>query len=166
MSRSPKMSCSVISATSAVSKPESSPSTASAICGFGSACAGGHDATGCEIVQAVLGEHMRHALARAVAPQRDHRALAVGLQRVDVLGDGFEHIGAGNGALGGKIMAGMGAGLDGVGRAVRRGERRQPGERRSVEARVPFRLGEIKPIRRQRLIRCAAVGLSSASWRA
>ena len=44
-SRSPRMSCSVISATSAVSKPDSMPSTTSAISWRGSASASGHDAT-------------------------------------------------------------------------------------------------------------------------
>ena len=110
----PKCPASVMSATSAVSKPDSTPSTASATCGRGSASAAGHDATGARLTKPVLGEHMRHALARAFAPQRDHRALAAGLQRVDVLGHRLEHIGAGRGALGGEIVAGMRADFDDV----------------------------------------------------
>ena len=43
--RSPRMSCSLMTAASAVSNPVSRPSTASAICGFGSASASGQDAT-------------------------------------------------------------------------------------------------------------------------
>ena len=95
MSRSPRMSCSVISATSAVSKPDSSaehgkpdlhPRQRQSL-------RPGRDRR--EIMQSMLGEHVPHALARAFAPQRDQRALAVRLQRADMLDHGLEHIGAG-----------------------------------------------------------------------
>ena len=65
----------------------------------------------------MFGQHVRHALARAVAPQRDHDALASRLQRVDVLGHGLEHVLVGLAALGGEIVAGAGGDLDGVGGA-------------------------------------------------
>ena len=97
------MSCSLMTAASAVSKPLSRPSTASATCGFGSFSASGHDAHRREIGERVVGEHMAHALARAFAPQRDDDALARGLQRLHVLGHGLEHVAAGLGALGGEI---------------------------------------------------------------
>ena len=42
-SRSPRMSCSLMTAASSVSKPDSMPSTASAMAGFASAKACGHD---------------------------------------------------------------------------------------------------------------------------
>ena len=67
-----------------------------------------------EIDQPVLGQHMRHALARAFAPQRDQGALAGGLQRVDVFGHGLEHIGVRHRALGDEIAAGMGADVEGI----------------------------------------------------
>ena len=67
----------------------------------------------------MLGQHVRHALARAVAPQRDQRALAGGLQRMDVLGHRLEHVGAGRGALGGEIVAGVRADLDDVSAVLR-----------------------------------------------
>ena len=80
------MSCSLMTAASAVSKPLSRPSTASATACFGSASACGQEATGVQIVQPVVGEHVAHALARALAPQRDDDALAGGLQRLHVRG--------------------------------------------------------------------------------
>ena len=109
-----------------------------------------------EIVQAVLGDHMRHALARAFAPQRDHDPFAGGLQRVHVLGQRLEYIGVGCVALGREIVAGMRADIDGFADLVGRGERRQLCQRRSVEAFTPFALGEIEPVRRQWLIGRAA----------
>ena len=74
---------------------------------------------GGEIDQAVLGQHVRHALARAVAPQRDHRALAGGLQRVHVFGHRLQHILVGLAAFGGEIVAGAGGDFDRIGGARR-----------------------------------------------
>ncbi len=37
-----------------------------------------------DVGELVIGEHARHAVARALAPQRDHDFLALGLQRLDV----------------------------------------------------------------------------------
>src|ERR1700679_4127325 len=91
-----------------------------------------------EIMQPMLADHMPHALARAFAPERDDNALAVALQFVDMRGECLEHIGAGRIAFGGKIMAGMSADLDDA-RLFRRGEWRQPGQRRLVEPRPPLR---------------------------
>ena len=81
-----------------------------------------------QIVQAVLGQHMAHAFARAFAPQRDYRALTARLQRADMLDHGFEHIGARPCAFGREIAPGMGADgdLSPKGRGRRwRSERRQ-----------------------------------------
>ena len=91
-----------MTAASAVSKPPSRPSTASATCGFGSASASGQDADRRQVVQAMLGQHVLHALARALAPQRDDDALARGLQRLHVLAHRVEHAGGILGALGAK----------------------------------------------------------------
>ena len=60
-----------------------------------------------EIVQAVFGEHMAHALARALAPQRDQGALAGRLPCADMLGHSLEHIGARGCAFGDEIPCGM-----------------------------------------------------------
>ena len=70
-----------------------------------------------------------------------------------------EHVGVGLAALGDEIVAGMRADLDDVGGAFRRGERRQPRQRGAIEPLAPFGFGEIKPLRRQRLIGRAAAGL-------
>ena len=99
------MSCSLMTAASAVSKPASRPSTASATCGFGSASASGQDADRRQIVQAMVGQHVAHALARALAPQRDDDALAGRLQRLHVPAHGVEHAGGVLGALGREIAA-------------------------------------------------------------
>ena len=94
-----------MTAASAVSKPLSSPSTASATSGLGSASACGHDVDRREIGKAVVGQHVAQALARALAPERDDDALAARLQRLHVLGHRLEHVAAGLGALGGEIAA-------------------------------------------------------------
>ena len=72
--------------------------------GLGNAAACGHDAPG-KIVQLVVGEHVAHALARALAPQRDGDALAGACKRQHVPGHRLENIGVGLGALGGEIAS-------------------------------------------------------------
>ena len=52
----------------------------------------------------MVGEHVAHALARALAPQRDDHPLAGGLQGEDVPGHRIEDIGIGFGALGREIV--------------------------------------------------------------
>ena len=98
---------------------------------------------------------MAHALARALAPQRDDHALVRGLQRVDVPCQGVEHIGIRLGALGGEIVSLPGADIDCRLPAFRHGERRHLRQRHVVEPLLPFLLGQIEPIRRQRLVRRA-----------
>ena len=100
------------------------PSTASATAGFGRRSACGHERDRREIEQFVVGEHVAHALARALAPERDRHALAGRLQRQHVLGDRLEHIGVRLGALGREIVAGARADIDHVAR-LRHRERRQ-----------------------------------------
>ena len=107
----------------------------------------------------MLGQHVRHALARAFAPQRDDDALAGGLQRLDVGPHRVEHVAVGLAPLGGEIVPGVGADVDRVRAVFGRGERRQPRERRAVEPFAPFGFGEVEPVRRQRLIRRAAARL-------
>ncbi len=101
-----------MTARSCVSNPLSSPSTASAISGFGRRSDIGIIRNIRQIVQPVVGEHMAHALARALAPHRDDDALAARLQRVDVLGHGIEDVGLGFGALGREVVPLPRAGID------------------------------------------------------
>ena len=112
-----------------------------------------------EIEQAVLGEHMLHALARTAAPHGDDDALAGRLQGLDVGLHRVEDVGVGFAPLRREIVAGVGADIDGVGALLGRRERRKPRQRRTLEPGAPFVLGEIKPVRRQRLIGRAAARL-------
>ena len=105
-----------------------------------------------EIEQPVLGEHVRHTLARAFAPHGDDDALAGGLQAFNVFGHRVKDTGGGLVPFGTEVMAGVHAGFDRVRGAFRCGERRQAGKRGIVEPFAPFGFGKIKPIRRQRLI--------------
>ncbi len=109
-----------------------------------------------EIEDLVVGEHMAHAVARAVAPQREHDALAGRLQRVHMGLHRLEHVGVGLGPLRREIAALPGAGVDHRRRAFRRRERREAHEPAGVEPLAPFGLGEIEPVRRQRLVGRAA----------
>ena len=111
-----------------------------------------------QIGEPVVGEHVAHALARAVRPHRDDDALAVFLQRVDVLGHRVEDVRLGLVALGREIAALARAGIDR--RGVRIGKRREPRQRAALEPRLPLVFGEIEPVRRQRLVdRAGAVGV-------
>ena len=71
----------------------------------------------------------------------------------------LEHIGVRLAALGGEIAAGVRGDIDDVGGALGRRERRQPRKRRRSSRAAPFGFGEIKPVRRQRLVGRAAAGL-------
>ena len=103
-------------------------------------------------MQFVVGEHVAHALARAIAPQRHGNALAGALQSLHVLRDGLEYVGVGLGAFGDKIAPRPRAGVDDIS-GLRHGEGRQPRQRRSVEAFAPLGFRQIEPLRRQRLVR-------------
>ena len=117
----------------------------------------------------MLGQHVAHALPRAVAPQRDGDALAAGLQRLHVGGQRLEHVLVRLAAFGDEILAGARGDIDdsllpalprvrGSVRRGWRGERRHLRQRRPVESCAPFTLREVKSVRRQRLIgRTAAV---------
>ncbi len=107
----------------------------------------------------VVGEHMAHAVACAVAPQREHDTLAGRLQRIDVSLHRLEHIGVGLGTLRREIAALPGAGVENRRRAFGRRERREAHQPRAVEALAPFGLGQIEPIRRQRLVWRPGAGL-------
>ena len=145
------MSCSLMTAASSVAKPLSMPSTASATDAFGSASACGHDSTGVRLDELVIGEHVAHAFARAFAPQRDGDALAGGLQRGDVATHRLEHIGVGLGALGGEVAALPRADVDHV-CSIGHGEGGEPRQRAGFQAFMPFTVGEVEPVRRQRLV--------------
>ena len=73
-SRSPRISCSVISAVSAVSKPDSRPSTASATWGRGKLSACGHDATGARLRSPCWRAHAPCARASLRSTARSRRA--------------------------------------------------------------------------------------------
>ena len=102
---------------------------------------------------------LRHAVARAFAPQRDHHLLALRLQRLDMRDHGFEHVDGAVGALRREIAALPRAGIDHVGAAVGHRERRQPRQRGFVQPLGPFVFGQIEPVRRQRLVDRAAAGM-------
>ena len=76
-SRSPRMSCSLMTATSSVSKPDSMPTTASMASLRGVACTVRQAVDAGEVEQLVVAQHAAHAVARAFAPQRDHHLLAL-----------------------------------------------------------------------------------------
>ena len=100
-----------------------------------------------------------HALARALAPERDDDALAGRLQRLHVPGHGIEHAGGVLGALGREIVALPRADIDAGAGLVRHRKRRQPRQRRGLQPLGPFALRQIEPVRRQRLVgRPAFVG--------
>ena len=111
-SRSPRMSCSLMTAASSVSKPLLDAEHGERDRGLGQAERLRPGADRRQIVQLVVGQHVAHALARALAPQRDGDALAGRLQRRDVLADRLEHIGARLGALGREIAPGARADID------------------------------------------------------
>ena len=107
----------------------------------------------------MLGQHVRHALARAFAPHGDDDALACSLQRLDVLSHRIEDVGVGLASFGHEVMAGVGADLDHVRHVLGRVERRQAGKCGVVEAFAPFGFGKVEPIRRQRFVWRAAARL-------
>ena len=112
-----------------------------------------------EIEEPVLGEHVAHALARALAPQRDDDTLAGRLQPFDVLLHRLEDVAAELAALGDEIPSGMRGDLHRIGGALGSGEWRQAGQRRLLQAVAPFAFAEVEPARRQRLIGRAGAGL-------
>ncbi len=65
-----------------------------------------------EVGEPVVGQHVAHAIARAVAPQRDRDPLALALQRLRMLDHGVEHVGVLLGALGREVAAGARADID------------------------------------------------------
>ena len=122
-----------MTAASAVSKPLSMPSTASATDGLGSASACGHEATGVRLSSLWSASTW---LMRSRAPSLHSAigdALAGGLQRQHVLRHRLEHIGAGLGAFGGEIVPGARADIDHV-RGLRHRKGRQPRQRRTRRA--------------------------------
>ena len=164
-SRSPRMSCSLTMAASAVSKPDSMPSTASATACFGSASACGQEPTGVRLCSLWSASTW---LMRSRAPSL-HSAIATRLPAAcsaeHVLAHRLEHIGIRLGAFGGEIVAGARADIDHLAR-LRHRERRQPRQRRGVEPLLPFRFAEIEPRPAAAACRAASTPSFSASWRA
>ena len=110
-----------------------------------------------KIGEAMVRQHVTHALAGAFAPQRDGDALTGALQRLNVLDHGIEHIGVLLGTLGGKVAAGPRADID-CARTVWHRKGGQPCERQGIEPRFPLLFRQIEPVRRQRVIGRTAVG--------
>ncbi len=82
--RSPRMSCSPITASPGASKPVSSGSTATAVAEAGARSVSAKLRDPLRLADAVLGEKRRQPLARAVAPAGDEHALAFALQPLGV----------------------------------------------------------------------------------
>ncbi len=140
ISRSPRMSSSVISATSAVSKPEFDAEHGERHLRRGSASASGHDATGVRLSSPCSASTCAMRSREPSLHSAMSDALAGGLQRLDVLVHRLEHVGAGLAALGGEVVAGVGADLDRVGACLPARERRQPRQRRRIQPRAPLAL--------------------------
>ena len=113
-----------------------------------------------QVEQLVIPQHAAHAVARAFAPQRDHHLLALGLQRADMRDHRFEHVDGAIGALRREIASLPRAGIDHVVAALGNRKRRQPCQRGLIQPFGPFVLGQIEPIRRQRLVDRAAAGMA------
>ena len=92
----------------------------------------------------MVGEHVAHAIARAIAPERDDHTLAIGLQCGDMPGDRLEHVAAGLGAFGGEIVSLPGADVDHCPLPRRHGERGDTRHRRSVEPLAPIHFAQIE----------------------
>src|SRR5579883_2857967 len=94
---------------------------------------------------------MAHALARALTPERHRNALARSLQAKHMLGDRLEDVAARLVTLGSEIAPPLGADIDDRPLLGNR-KGRETRARRLREMLVPLRLGEIEPVRRQRVI--------------
>ena len=105
-----------------------------------------------KIAEAVIEQHVAHALARALAPQCDDHPLAGRLEGMDVRAHRVEHIAARFGPFGREVAALACGDVDDVA-AIRHRERRHPGKRPLVEPRAPFGIREVEPVGRQRLVR-------------
>src|SRR6266446_10683865 len=78
------------------------------------------------IGQLVIPQHAVHAVARALAPQRDHHLLAASLQCPDMCDHGFEHVDGSVSALRREIASLSGPGIDHIRAAVGHCEWREP----------------------------------------
>ena len=105
-----------------------------------------------EVEKAMIGEDMAHALARTLAPERDDDALARRLQRVDMGFDGLEHI---------DVRAAPAPARNCAPAACRRRARLAAGSAAKGNSRTslassmrcaPFGVGKIEALRRQRLV--------------
>ena len=112
-----------------------------------------------KVEQLVVAQHAAHAVARTFAPQRDHYLFALRLQRQHMRHHGFKHVDRGVGTLGSKAAAGARARVDHVGAILGHRERRQPRKCGFAKPFRPFGIGQIEPVRRQRLVDRAAAGM-------
>ena len=157
--RSPRMSCSLMTATWSVSKPDSMPTTASMASLRGVACT---------VRQVLTLVRLSSLWSCSMLPMRSrepslHSAITTFLRWAcsactcattasNTLTDAV-------GALRREIAALPRAGIDHVGAALGHRERRQPRQRGLVEPLGPFVFGQIEPVRRQRLVDRAAAGM-------
>ena len=109
-----------------------------------------------EIGDAVIAQHMPHAIARAFAPQRNDDILVVALQSGDVPCHRIKDIGVLLGAISGKIVPLPRAYIDDGAVLIRHRKRRQPRELGALQPIAPFFFRKIETLRRQRFVRHAA----------
>ena len=122
----------------------SMPSTASATAGLGSAERLRPGCDRCEIVQFMIGEHVAHALARALAPQRDRDALSGSLlTRARGALTASNTLAPGSARSAAKLRPCRAP--TSIAPPCRHSERRQPSQRRNARAVLPFGFAEIEP---------------------
>ena len=109
----------------------------------------GERADGLELLQPVLGQHGAQPVARALAPGRDHDALALAEQVADLGRGRFEDVRAFQRPLGRERTARPAAAIDDRRLRVRLGLARDDArDRRMLELEAPLVLGEIEGVGR------------------
>ena len=78
-----------------------------------------------KVVEAVIGEDVAQALARALAPERNDDALARDLACLNMRAHGIEDVAFLLGAFGSEVASRAGAGVNQIGSPLRRSERRE-----------------------------------------
>ena len=153
------MSCSLMTAASAVSKPASRPSTASATCGFGSASASGQDA------DRSTGWQARGRPARGSCARARLRSTARSTTRLPAACSAWTCLVTASNTLA-FVLGALGREVAALRARRRRPSRRPPPAPRTASAApaprsssrsVHSAFGQIEPVRRQRLVERAAV---------
>src|ERR1700730_15874621 len=148
-SRSPRMSCSLMTATCSVSKPDSMPTTASIASLRGVACT---------VRQELTLVRLSSLWSFNMLPMRSrepslHSAITTFLRWA------CKAPTCATTASNTLTAASARSGVDHIGAAVGHGERRQPRQRGLIQAFGPLVFGQIEPVRRQGLVDRAAAGM-------